>query len=801
MENQLILSAGIKRHKGSLTGIALLMFFVSLTISAVLAINLGGGLYVRREMDRAGFGSITAWVSGVTDMEMLTDSILTQESVTGAQVQQLIFSDYEANGVASDSEGQLLPWMGGDERYRFFQDDLTEYTQPPGVISPGEIYVSPSMVSIMDLKIGDSISFNAARNSRNVSFKVAGYYEDPFMGSSMIGMKGFLISEIDYADMLRIISETGMDSLARNGAMLHIFTDGSLSAADVSQKLNENTPLSQYSEFMHSAAAIEGFMVILQNAFGGLGLAFSLVLLGVAMVILGHSISTLIEQDYMNMGILKTIGFTGGRLTGLSLVQYMAAIVLGMLAGMLAAIPLTDLAAGMTVTTTGILLPGGLPVLPCMAVFAGMLLLLCGFTLLKLRGIIAVTPMTAIRGERAVWSWNGRPAKTRGTDRDSILGRKGAANAFRCIGAAGFSLQLAMRQLWSGRRRYFGAGSIAALLVFFASMAGRMNAWLGPEGKGMMDAFNPADLDLGVQVLGELDPVDMERMVRSYTDITDSYLLAMTGVSVEGGNYIANVITEPERFHISEGNTIRQVNEIVITETAAADLGISVGDRVTVRGNVASGEFIVAGIYHCANDMGANIGMSRDGYQTIGEDSPKIWCYHYFLEEPGQKAAITQALENTWGGDVHVHENTWPGLFGIINAMHLLLAFMYGMIVIFVFIVTVMTGNKILAAEQKDLGIYKAMGCSSGMLRRTFSLRFGIVAILGAAAGTLLAFILTDPLVSAVMRLAGISNFTSHPTAGSLLIPGGAVTLLFLGFSYFGSRGIKKTDMTVLITE
>lgn len=42
---------------------------------------------------------------------------------------------------------------------------------------------------------------------------------------------------------------------------------------------------------------------------------------------------------------------------------------------------------------------------------------------------------------------------------------------------------------------------VAALLVFSASLTGRMNDWLGPDGQGMMDAFNSADLDLGVQAV------------------------------------------------------------------------------------------------------------------------------------------------------------------------------------------------------------------------------------------------------------------------------------------------------------
>lgn len=783
MENRILLKAGIRKHKGSLLGIAVLLFLVSVSLSAVLTVSLGGGSYIRQEMQRTGFGSLTAWVAGVPDMDALTDSIKKQEGIERTEVQNLIFSDYEANGIESDSEGQLILWNAGEGTYHFFRDDLTGYKEAPEEIAAGTVYVSPSMISIMDLQIGESMKFPVARGGGNISLTVAGYYEDPIMGSSIIGMKGFLISETDYTAISQTITENGIDSLAGNGAMIHIYTgdDNTLSVSEINRLLNENTPISQYTEFIHSAGAIEGFMGILQNAFCGLLAAFALILLAAAMAVMGHSISGMIEQEYKNLGILKTIGLTGSRLIRLQLIQYIVSMTCGILFGMAAAIPAAKTAGRMILTATGVLLPAELPILPCLLVFTVILLLLTGFTVLKLRKIIFVTPMRAIQGETAETKW--KPGKV-----------------FR-MKAEGLPVRLALRQLTSAKKRYISACLIALLLVFFASLAGRMNAWLGPEGKGMMDAFNPADLDLGVQVLGDSDPEEVENMVRSYTEITDSYLLAMPDVSVNGTNYTANVITEPERFHISQGETSRRADEVVLTETAASDLGVLAGDKVTIRGDAGSGEFTVSGIYHCANDMGANIGMNREGYLTIGQDTPQLWCYHYFLADPSLKAAVTEGLTQAYGGDVHVHENSWPGLFGIISAMQGLLAFMYGMIAVFIFIVTVLAGSSILTAEQKDLGICKSIGCSAGMLRMSFSLRFGITASIGAAAGTILAAILTDPFVSAVMRLAGISNFSSKPSIFSSVVPGLAVTLLFMGFSYAAAGRIKKLDMTKLTAD
>ncbi len=193
-----------------------------------------------------------------------------------------------------------------------------------------------------------------------------------------------------------------------------------------------------------------------------------------------------------------------------------------------------------------------------------------------------------------------------------------------------------------------------------------------------MDAFNPSGLHIAAQPMGETKNEDVERLIQAYTDITDQYMLAMAGVAVEGVDCTANVITEPERFCLLEGETCRADNEIVLTEFVAADLDVKIGDTVSVSGELGSAEFRVSGICQCANDMGANVGLSRAGYQKIGKETENMWCVHYFLQDENQKAAVMQALDDAYGGDVYLHENAWSGLYGILSAMGFLMCFMYG---------------------------------------------------------------------------------------------------------------------------
>lgn len=785
MEYRTILKANIKRHKGSLIGIFLLLTMVSVSLGTVISVWIHSNRYISSEINRVGFGSLTAWVSDVPDIERLQNSIENLAEIEQTEIQNLIYSDYEINGQESDSEGQLIVYSSNNNKYRFFTNKLTEYKAPPQEIARGEIYVAPSMISMFDIQIGDEISFPIARQGENRTrtFIVKGYYEDPFMGSSMIGMKGFLICEDDYRQILDMIDHSGIDALASSGAMIHIFTDTQFQPSffQINELLSESSELSAYIKFIYSENTITNFMLVLQNAFSGLMIAFVMILLCAAAVILGHSISGAIDTDYKNMGILKTIGFTSRKLRYLQIIPYLISVIMGILLGFIFSIPCSHLVAKITLTTTGALIPA-VPVFSIdIFAFGSIIVLIMGLIIVKTRKIGYITPIKAIM--------HGAEE----TFRDS-------SNSFK-IRKKGLYIHLAMRELVIGRRKYRSVCYVAATLVFFASLVGRMNLWLGSDGKGMMDAFNPADHDIGVQAMGTLTEEEFEKTIDSYTGITDEYLLAMLDVTVNGIRYSANIITEPERFHILQGETCLKENEVVITEMAANDLGISIGDTVIIGANSKKAEFIVSGIYQCANDMGKNIGMNREGYLNIGQDDLRIWCHHYFLEDTSQKQAIQEKLESSYGGDIHIHENTWPGLYGMISAMNALIAFLYGMITIFILIVTGMTGNRILSSEQKNMGIYKAIGFSVRQLRFTFALRFGMTAFIGSVIGLFTASLFSDRLISSVMKLVGIGNFVSKPGIGNLLIPAIVVTFLFASFAYLTARKLKKTDLTILTAE
>ncbi len=771
-----LLWANVRRHRVSLLGIGFLIFLSALLSTAVLSIRSSGMRTEQEELSRLGYGNLTAWVSadegGLTALEAELEA---QEAVEEVTVQPLIFSDYEINGQDSDSEGQMVLYQPEQFPYRFFNEELSGYTQGPETIEEGTVYLPASMVSMYGASVGDTIHFFAARQGGTLSLTVAGFFEDPFMGSSMIGMKSVLVSEETLEEGQVMLAGAGMDALAREGGMLHITSaEPKLPAAQLNRILYEETSLASRTDFLYSADTIAGFMMTLQNVFTGFLLAFAAVLIVVALVVIRCSLESGIQRDTANMGILKTMGMTGGSLKLLWLAQYLIPVTAGIGFGTLAALPVSRLAGQLMVATTGVLLRPSVPLGLWACYMLLLLLLFGGFIYARTGKINRISPLEAIGSAGAL------PAPE-GSFHVPIKGE-------------GMIFWLGFRQLMDGKRRYISVCLTAMLLVFFASMAGRLSNWLGPEGQGLMDAFNPADLDLAVQPLNDVDMEEVEDFIRRYTEITGRYSLAMSDVAVEGVDYTANVITEPERFHLLRGRGIEGEDEILVTEFVAEDLGISPGDTVSVSCQGREADFTVAGIYQCANEMGANIGMSREGFGRIGTETPSMWCRHYFLADISRKGDLISALEHLYGGALYIHENSWPGLSGILSAMKLLMGVLYLTAALFSFTVTVLTGNRLLLAEQKDLEIYRSIGFTSGQLRRSFALRFGIVSLAGALGGSLLGAVLTDPLVGAVLRGNGISNFHSHWNLAESLFPAGVITLLFSGFSYIYSAKVKEGE-------
>ena len=772
---RMLLKAAIKRQKGTVMGIFLLMFVLALCLFSALILYISGTDSVESEMRRLGFGDFTIWVSGQPEgLEAELEGVPGVEHVLS---QPLIFVDYEINGSYSDNEGQLLTY---DDSVPYLFMSADGRLQPIPEILPGTVYISPALSSSFDVKVGDTVYFELSRESNGTKgLTVAGYFADAFMGSSMIDMKSFLINDTDWSEMQEAISRTAeVDVLGRNGAMFHIFqnADSGLSDLDFHRQVYESTDISLYTEFSYWQDSIRNYMLLLQNIVSGFLIAFSIVLLVIGLIVTGHSLSVVVEQEKQDMAVLKAMGVSGSGLRRLYLILYGGTVLAGLLFGLVLSMGVAGMLARAMVSSTGLLIRVSFPAGVILLILMVILLLFAVFLFMRTRKILKIAPMQTIR--------------------ESDGGKKVISDLRKRY----LLLDIALREIRSGKRKYLAICMISAFLTLFLSVIGRMGTWLGPNGEGLMNTFSVADHDLGIQPFNASVPMDeIERIINWYSPIKETYELAMQSVTVNGQEYTANVLNDTKWFHVLSGK-VCDGNSILITDTVANELGLTIGDTVRVAGNGRMETYMVSGTYQCANGMGSNIGMSLEGYSKIGDITGYIWCHHYILENGSMRDYAFAYLQENYRG-IDVHTNSWSGLSGIVFVMHALIGVIYLVAALFIFVSVALAASKLLQSETGKMAVYKSMGLSSCRLRISFALRFLVVVIIGTGIGICLSAFFADSAIGRIFKMFGIGEFHSGFSILGTILPIFAIPLLFFGFAFAFSAKLKQISIVKLISE
>lgn len=783
-----LLRADMKSQRGSLIGIFMLVLIITVSLCTVISVWSNSNIYEKERIEQVGYGDIAYWLPVMPGRDELAAQVEALDEVERVEVQEIVaFNRYFVQGQTEGIEGSihLSVWEDYGQCYQLYREDMDGFQETPEKLREGEVYVSSSFCALYDVRVGDTLEFAAKEGGPAEVFIIRGFFEDPVAGSAMMGMKQAFITKSDMRKLSALLDEAGEAAQGQRLNVFHLFrpADSGLSAGEFQKTVNAETDLAAAAGFSYGKETIMGFMLILYNIFAGFLLVFVMVLLVVAMIIIGHSISSGIEQNYVDMGILKAIGYTRGDLCIVWILQYLFVIVGGMSIGMPASLFVVRKINRLTVTVTGLLIPSKIPIGNSLLALGLILLVITGFICIKTAKIGRITPIRAIRG---------------GAEDVYFKSRFVAP-----IRKGGLHFWLAYRQLVSGKKQYISACLVASLLVFFLSLTARMDVWLGPDGKGLMDSFSASRYDLGIKCTDRETEEEIEEFLEARVGIIDSYQFVMNRASVGQIEYLMNIISKPEYFNVLLGRSCFYRNEIVVSQSVADELRIGIGDSVPVAFGGKEQEFIVSGIYQCANDMGENFGISKEGFERFLEsDNEEAFYYTFYLfQDVSMTEEIAQLLEETYGDRIFIDENTWSGVDIILLVVSILMIFMYIVTIIFVLITVTLTGSKILYKEQHDMGIYKSLGYESGKLRLAFSLRFGIVSAAGSVLGILLSAALTDTLASAMLRVCGISRFTSVLSPVQMALPAIIVSALFFLFAWFAAGRVKKVEPGILIVE
>ncbi|MCR5249463.1 MAG: FtsX-like permease family protein [Lachnospiraceae bacterium] len=795
MDMLILIKENIRHKKGSFKSIICLMFLISLSVTAIVSLKQNFPRSIREAYERQDVGNIVLNIRKEYCTEEGIREIEDYETVKKVEVIDAIAPDtYEFENGEGGSYSFRISAMN-DRVDRLWKEDLSGYEENVLPLGKGEIYIPRGLAEKNHVRVGDRITLKFKDTSH--VYAVKGLVEEPICGSVFITLKAAFIGREDF-DALRSEREAAAQKDPLNAADLYEYVyitkadDCNLTDNQFSSDLTKNTKMASYASGLLTKSDSLHYQGMMPDIILNIFLSFVIILSVIVFVVMANSISSGIEMNYTDLGILKAQGFDSGSLKLLFLGQYMLAEFIGTVLGMLCSLPVIRYLPRVFEAVVGTKIYGGADILLSGLILLAVLLLSAVFIMLVSVKVGSISPIKAVNGGRMEVYFDSR-------FNIPIRGRL-------------LSASLAFRQFSAGARRYLSSIAIASLFVFFLmTMTGMTDAVDSESAQRAMGATSE-DIDIYRDYV-EYSPENtenvleqeakIENLIREYTEIEERYFSDGKYMLLNGEKIFCRISEDEETFTVTKGRAPLYKNEILVGQAYAEDMGYKIGDKYTVSFKGAEAEYVISGFMVGLLDAGHFFGMSGDGARVLAEDYIPTYV-GFKIKDPEKTGEICKRLEEElpesyYVEDIEAMESSEGELLTVIA--YAIKAVIYTISILFALVVVSTVCTKTFVREKTDIGIYKALGFTSGNLRLQFAIRFLIVAFFGIVIGSALSFAFSEKLLSMMLRSMGIVNFVIDYRFMTVFLPAAAVALSYFCFAYMIAGKTKKVEVRSLITE
>lgn len=799
-----VLRGSIRKSKGTYIGVAVLMFLVSLSLTTVLNVYINSAKRDNEAMEEAGFGDMLGITLdegelasvGMT-IDKLADSIRASEVTGDVDVISGICACLDFEKAATLDYVYFANYE--NEHLKYNQYDENDKLIKTPFIGEDEISIPICYRGLYGYNIGDTIYIDGYHEK--ISLKIVSYFEDPYMGSSLMGVKTVLVSDATMQMLNNKVNEYigsyGAENQRNWMQRVYILniskSSQDITDADFERELNRDTSYANYCQITMLKNQANTYMMLLVNIFSGIMILFIVILFVVAMIILSHNISSSIEQDYVNLGILKAVGMTNRDIKLYMLIGYSLSAAVGVIVGIPVAIPLIRLMNKLIRASLGLYVSDKADII--LAVITVMILtaIISLFVITKSRKVSQIVPVVALNHGRKSVSF-------------SSIFKLPISKRF-------MQVSLAYRQFISDKKKYISVIMISAILTVFMILISDAFQWANNY-DSLRDLFMTYSYDAEISYK-ESSKEEIYDVISEYSEF-DEFQASFEYLLLDNVLVHCTIIDKPEYFNsVYEGRTCFYDNEIVITKYIADEFKLKIGDTVSVKRAGVEKIFIVSGFYECANDIGKNFAMcsaAYDSFITKAEENDAnehrdTFVKYLKIKDIEQGEEIKAALKNRFKESedytfvLAADEQHAASINQIVLGVDGITVIIYMLSAIFIMITVGLVAKKVIVSEQQDYGIYKAVGIGEGKLRSQLAVKFVIVAVAGGLLGIVIEALVGDSMMGLVFSSFGIYNFESSLSVSSLVIPIAFLALLFYVCAYVSARRIKKLEPRMLIVE
>ena len=671
--------------------------------------------------------------------------------------------------------------------------DEASFVKKDDSIKENYIYLNIYTAYYNRVCIGDTMHIHS-ENFGDYDLTVAGFYEDLLAGNPY-SYFSIIVDDITYDKIMKRADELAesMTEISKMSFMNFTVKDGiddNSGLKLVTDALDKNGI--QYSGYTKELAKA-GYTSVL-NIISAFMTTFSVIVMGICFIMIIFTINNNIDRDIRNIGALRAVGYTVSQIRTAICMEFLLLGTIGTMIGVaISYITFPVMDENVIRQISGMIWDNRLYPEYSLGILVAFILVIIVVVYLATGKIKKQHPVTALRFGLAANSFkkNHMPlSETRG-NLNVLLAMKS-------------SLQAAQQNV------------IIFVIVTAVSFVSIFSGVLFYNTKIDMNNFqrilqgDSPDAYVYLDEMSEDEVHSTVAEISSMDGVTEAYCLGSLDASaLVNGNESSLIYTDkPEYVYcgVYEGEMIQEDNEAVLGSITAEKAGVTIGDEVEVKVGEKTERFLVTGLQQAVYGMGERIYITDGGAKKLG-----IEIKHTYVRVRLENADVEtvdrflEDVKNKLGSkctDTENHFETTRSSDNVpVYAVSMIVMIIIVMNVIVIMVVIRLLMKSIFIKKEKEFGIKKAVGFTSGQLRLQLALSLMPTVIIASFAGAVMGHILINPLFALIFRSFGIMKSDLIMKSVLIIIVTVAVTFTIFLFSYIMSGRMKKVSAYNLIQE
>ena len=781
-----LVKAHFHKDKAVLLAFLMILIVASMLLHTSLMVAYYDSMY-EEKLDNQGVSDSMFFCLG--DEDKINDTLNDMDYVDSSYLVDIIIPDMVTLSVNGAKDKDIEGMFFVDEENEAVYQNL-HYVEKDDSIEGPSICLNVYTAYAEGIRAGDKIKvFNKDLGSYELTVK--GIYEDLFCGQ-MYSYYSTIVDKETYGKLSgRSESVSGTAMPFQMQFLCVKFKAGEDISIKTTLLQDEFAKAGMYCRGYDKVLAKAGYTGI-SNIIAAFMASFSVIIMIITFIMIIFTVNTNINRDIRNIGALRAVGFTIPQVRTSLMAEYSLVAAVACLTGITGSYFIFPVLENLALKQlTGLVWEGGFHPAMSLPVLAGVIAVMLAVTFAATHLIRNIHPATALRF---------------GLESHSF--RKNYLPLDKTTG--GINILLALKSTLQNK----GQNLIIAGVILAVSYLTAFSTILFYNTRVDITRFqrllqgDAPDAYVNIKYDSPEEMYDIIDRIQAMDAVTEAYGLANTDAHSGDYNCFLLYSNKPQYVYcgVYEGEMALEANEAVVGGLLAGKQGLGVGDEIKIKYMDREESFLITGLQQAVYSMGERIYITDEGFKRF--DAEPKYTYVRVRINDATEANVDKFLEDAkdlLGDNCTSTENYYHTQRSTDNvpvfAVSLVILILICLNIFTVLIVIRLLLKTVFIKREKEFGIKKAVGFTSGQLRIQLALSLIPVSIAGSVLGGMCACLTTNRLFDLIFSSYGIKN--SDLLINPVVVPVTLliVTVLVFIVSFVMSGRMRKVSAYQLISE